>query len=391
MQILTKFVTCANLKAEKLGVKNMGETNNSKTDFARLICYLALNNEEMNAILSRDYLKPKKQGLTTTFYSADSTREIVYRLMDNRDFKEQAPEEREKMIFTNYYPKEAKQLESVYLDDRRNLCQEFHNRLCASLKIPSTQIVFSDFKNSFDSDMFEYYDPLSGIIFLNTNLFNGQDDILQVLISLTQSTLKHQVQYKLKTMYKNFDDFSNREKYVCLSALAAECALAELTKSGAKDDRRGYEACSDYSALEVYATEQSFEILENLFTELGLSFLPEIKDFIEEKKDFLLSLSGEDINDNNLIMDDEDEEEYERDAILNTTLCRDYTMLQEIMLSTLNQKTDGDLFEVFIGLLSENADEFYETYNFPIDARYKVQFRDFLECEEAEESDENSF
>lgn len=368
----------------------MGDTRVSKAVLGRLICYMA-NNKEMNSIFTRDQNMFKNQGLTETFYKTDSTREIVYRLLDNRNFKEASPAVREKMIYTDYYPQQAKQLESVYLDDRRSLCQEFHNRLCASLGICETVVSFSDFKGAVDSDMFYFYDPLGGYIYLNTNILDEKDDILQLLISITQATFQHQLQTKLMGLYKNYDNYTNKEKYVCLSALLNESALAWLLAVGAKDDRKGLEAANDYSATDIYATHNCYLTLEKLFEDYGLTSVPEIKDYLSEKEDFLSSLSceGEEPNLDDYEDDDEDEEDYDTDAILNTTLCRDFTMLQEIRRSVINQKTNGDALRCFVHLLNETADDFYSSFNFPLDASYLNQYKDFVEYEETELDDED--
>ena len=362
----------------------------AKNSINRLMCYLVLNSKEMRNILTRDAFNQKKQGLTKTFYEGDSTREIVYRLMDNRNFKEAGPELRKKLIYTNYYPEAAKVLESVYLDDRRSLCQEFHNRLAQHYKVPPTTVSFSDFNGLDAKDLFYVYDPLSGEIYLNSN-FTEEDDRLQLLIYIAQATAIHALQIKTNNLCKNYDNYTEKEKYLCLSMLLAESALAYLTMAGRHDDRKGLAASNDYSAVDIFAFMQAYSVLEQVFKEYGLTNVPEVDDYLSEKEDFMLALNGEleeNMEEDPLDELEDDEEEYEKDALLNTTLCRDFTMLQEIKTSIINQQTKGDVFNIFLKELNENANEFYESFNFPLDSSYKNQYRDFMELEEAEENED---
>ena len=103
----------------------MGDFN-EKSALGRLLIYLGINSKEINSIISRDEKKPEEDGLTQTFFEAESTRGLVSKLMDTRSFKDASKNERKKLIYSDYFPEESKTLQSVYLEDKRHLCQEFH-------------------------------------------------------------------------------------------------------------------------------------------------------------------------------------------------------------------------------------------------------------------------
>lgn len=379
------------------------DKNQIDSKLFRLYSYLLLNSKKMNKILSINFAENEKQNVMPTFYSNDSLLEIVYRLMNNPDFKNLPIEERAKYIYTDYYPEDAKVLESVYLDDRRGLCQEFHNRICKDFKIPATCIVFSDFSKELDKDKEYYYDPLSSTIFVNTQFDFSKQATTYLLQVVMQATYLHRLQIAINNLPKCEDKLSDSTKYVCYAELLKQTTLSLLEENGRSKDKENFKAADCYCASDVYSIVSSYTKLEEIFENLYLTGSPLLSEFEEARASFMSNLpegeEAEELTEEDLYMFSEEERALYAQGqfstgVLMDTLEYDYEMLQELSEQDLNKYTKGDLFRIFIEKLDENAEEFYGGLGSSLGDDFKYSYIEHIKEEAgllSESEEEESF
>lgn len=363
----------------------------------RLFCYLLLNNEELRDILSVDFNKNAAQNVSPTFYTGDSLEDIVFKLLVNKNFNEATTEDKKKLIFSDYYPEESKILTNVYLDDRRNLCQEFHNRICEDLNIPRTSVRFLDFTEDMGEDREYLYDPYNNVIYINTVEDFSEKSDTHLLEMVARGTYHHKLQIMISSLVKCGKDLSNAERYVCYSTLLKQTALTELSKAAYYADREALETADEFCSADVYAIYSSFNYLEKLFDGMGILENPEILDFEESRMSFMASLIDFEQKD----MEEIEEFEYDEEDgsvsasgsfatnILDDTLSYDFSLLCEVRDSELNKNTNNDLFSIFIKKLEQTAPDFYGYMGSSLGDDYIENFNLFdEEDQDAEEETE---
>ena len=345
---------------------------------------LYLNNPEMNQYLSRDFYKQRKSGETRSLYDDKNLIEVVAKLMDNRNFKRLSSEQRREMILSDYYPEEAKDNIRVYWDDRRNLCQALHNKVCELICVPETSVRLIDFRETeFDEDLFEYYDPKEGELFLNTDLDYSKCDPTEMLQRVIRGTFLHELHYKVKTKYARLESVRPAERYALLSTLLKQATTAMLGQEECHSMRDDFQYGAGYSAEYVYAVAKTYIFLEGLFRRYGLIDSPKIEKFIEEKETFFESLATQEDQESDFdptITYDEDEESVEADAdcddegILGDTMSYDMDLLYALQTSELNNNANGIYLDFFLAEMDACAPEFYSTYGLDMTTSFKEEY-----------------
>lgn len=357
----------------------------------RLYSYLLLNSPEVNEILNKDFYKNAKDNVSPTFYVQDDFNEIVFRLLVNYDFENLDDKAKSRLIFTDYYPQESRTFYSVYLDDRRNLCQEFHNRLCAEFNIPKTSVRFLDFTEDMGQDREYFYDVYNNAIYINTKEKLHTKGNTHLLEMVTRGTYQHKLQMMISNLVKDGDSYSDAERYVCYSTLLKQTVLVQLSEECYHQDREALETADEYCSADIYATYNAYNYLENLFDRIGVLDNQIVGDFVDDRMSFMASLIAQPEEESEFFEFDEETEELKQEgffssALLEDTVDYDYSLLSELKSCHLNKYTKNDLFNIFLFKLDGTASDFYGYLGSDLGDDYRGDFLCYEEQED--ESDE---
>jgi len=351
-------------------------------------------NHGLQEYFKRDYNEPRNSGETFTFYEKMYLPEIFVRLMDNRNFKLQPDSIKCKMIHTDYYPQEARTSYDVYLDDRRNLCQELHNKLCKYLGIPETRVRFVNFRDTkYDFDMFTYYDTKDGCLYVNTEIDYSNCEPTELAERIMQGTFVHEIHYKLKKNLFKMDEVDAKERYLLVSALMKEFAINNLREEDYSTMAKCFDYNDGYSSSQLYAIFNTYNYIYSMLKKHGIEDMPEFKTFCDSRQEFLTQLIGTQEEDDNyeefnLEFDyNEDDESVEasldidtQDAIIEQSLDYDFDLLYSIETSEINKDTLGMFSDFFLEELNSSADEYYEFFGMGFrDSSFKEEFELFKE------------
>lgn len=362
----------------------------------RLYTYLLLNSPEINEILNKDYIKRAKENTTPTFYTNDSFYELVFRLLLNKDFENEPDEIKTKLIYTDYYPESARTSFAVYMDDRRNLCQEFHNRLCAEFKIPRTSVRFLEFTEDIGQDKEYFYDCYNNAIYINTKEKFHTKSNSHLLEMVTRGTYLHKLQIMISNYVKKSTDYSEAEKYVCYSTLLKQTVLVQLSEEKYFQDREALENSDEFCSADVYAIYNAYNYLEQVFDKVNLIGNPLIGDFEEDRMSFMASLTA--CPDEEIMDCEYDEESGEltqegnfSTSILDDTIDYDFSLLSELKNCHLNKYTNNDLFDIFMEKLDEYAPDFYGYLGSELGDDFAGDFECFEEDDEEDDEEVAEF
>ena len=318
-------------------------------------------------LLQVDYDKDNGNGETSTLYENMSIINIILRLMDNRDFNAVSNEVKKEMIYSDYYPEQAKVLTAVYMDDRRNLCQELHNKMCKVLNIPKTKLIFTSFKQEeMDSSLFSYYDYNNGEILLNTDINYSDCEPTELAQRVIHATYEHEVYNNIKTNLLSLDKLGKKERYLVVSTLMKMFVTDNLLEGGENALANSFSNEDGCSPVCIYAVYNSYEYLYNLFNKNNLNKLNILETFYESRLEFLEDLLGTEDEPYEIeaCFDDcgeiEDCEDIDiKYAIIGDTMDYDMNLLYEVEHSEKNKDTKGFFYEFFKEELNDNADSFY--------------------------------
>lgn len=370
------------------------------------MCY---HNEGLKSYFSRGYNMYQNVGLTKTLYDDKKTIDIILRLMDNRNFDKVDEKTKREMVYSDYYPLEAKTDKGVYLDDRWNLCQALHNKVCKSFEIPETIVKLVDFrKTEMDEDLFHFYNYKTGEIFINTALNYSEIEETELPEAVIRATFIYQLHNELKKNFKKIDELNGRQKYLLLSLLL-KTYMAETHNLNKENKKRDAILYNDvYSSAYIYATFSTYEYLKQMFERYNLSNIPQVKRFNECRLSYLGALTNSNINDN---QDDEDEDEDEMDedvffdpeneeviaegeledegCILDDTFDTDIDLLYDMEFSKINEMTEGELFNIFKRELDESYKDFYDFFGYYTEFGFAEEFDNYKQsCIALEETEE---
>lgn len=367
----------------------MNDTEISDKAINAIMLYSTLNSSGIKDFLNVDVKKFKRDGETLTLYENMSLENIIVRLMDNRDFKSVPDSVKREMFYTDYYPDEAKTSYDVYMDDRRNLCQELHNKLCEKLQIPETKVKFVDFRDTeLDEDLFERYNPFDGILYINTMIKYSECDKTELVERVMRGTYMHQVYTELKDCFGNFSKVDGVHRYLLLSSLSKLIALSSLSDENLNGVRREMEYSDGYSAGMVYSICSTYELLHSIFEENKIYEKIDLEEFKEQRLCYLKSLDDEefygekDDDDEFDFPDDfgEDEDEYVsevEDGILYDTVGYDLDILHIIDTSVLNEQVGGVVFKVLIEEIDKCAKDFYGFFGSTVETSFAEQYAEY--------------
>ena len=366
------------------------------------MCY---HNEGLRRYLSRDYKKFENLGLTKSLHDDKREIDIILRLMDNRNFDKADDNTKKEMVYSDYYPLESRTDKKIYMDDRRNLCQALHNKLCAGFQIPQTLVKLVGFRETeMDEDLFQFYNYQTGEIFINTDLDFAECGETELAQAVLRGTFIYQLHNELKNNFNKIDELSGRQKYLLLSLLMKTYILESFDKAGKKKERDAIQYNDGYSSAYVYATFSTYEYLNKLFEKYKLMNYPQLEDFKECRLTYLESLTNSGENESG---DDEEFDDitstYDRDAdevsaeadiedegcILDDTIDNDIDLLYEMVTSEISKITDGELFEIFKRELNESYQDFYDFFGYQTEFGFADEFENYKEtCDALKEAEE---
>lgn len=339
--------------------------------------------EGLKEFFKRDFSEPGRSGEIFTLYEQMQIPELVLRLMDNRDFNKQPDSIRKEMVYSDYYPNQAKTSHAIYLDDRRNLCQELHNKLCKYLNVPPTRIKLVDFKEEtdYDHDLFQYYDTKDGNLYINSAMDYSNCEQTELAERVMQGTFVHEVYYKLRKNFFRLDKLKGEERYLLLSALMKEFVVNSLNEEKCKGLSKEFKFNDAYSATQIYGILSTYNYLDDMFKKLKLEKIPAVSTLINTRIDFLTALIGteeaDEDNDESLEPEIEYNEEDnsveasmdvdEERAIIEEVLEFDYDLLYAVETSDLNMLTQGMFLDFFLEEMKECADEYYKFFGIEFD------------------------
>lgn len=363
-------------------------------------------NKRLKNFFFRDLSEPQKSGLTHTFYEHMQIPEIVLRLMDNRDFNKQSNETRKEMIYSDYYPEDAKLVHAIYLDDRRNLCQELHNKVCKELHIEPTVIRIVNFKEdtNYDYDLFHFYDTKDGILYINSMINYEECEQTELAEHVLRGTFVHEVYYKLRKNFVRMDQITGHERYLMISALMKEFVVDSLAEEQCNKLMDEFRFDDVYSSTQVYGILKSYNFLDDIFKKFNLLNIPSAKTLVDTRIDFLNALIGkEDEEDDEDDFEDDVEVEYDEEgnavevsadmeddeSIMDDVLEFDFDLLYAVENTLLNKQTHGMFAEFFFEELKSCANDYYGVFELEFDdSTFEEEYKMHREnCKEVEELD----
>lgn len=392
--VLTKVWTGVKIYSITVrGLVVMGEEKLTKAmQFISL--YSSFKSEELDDFFSRNEREYYDNGETKTLYSGMSLANIVVRLMDNRNFNQMTDEVKREMIYTEYYPEEARGDFNVYMDDRWNLCQELHNKLCGELSITPTKLKFINFKESdIDHDCFVHYNPFDGVIYLNNLIEYHNCETTELAERVCQATFIHQLHMELKHNFYTIDKVDKKKRYMLLSTFNKMFAFTSLSQEKAGSVRRNMEFNDGYSAGMVYAIFATYEYLNKIFTCYKLTNHPMLGSFNDSRICYLESLIGNNKEEEvevEYYYEDEDDETEVVEGILYDTIGYDLDILHTIDTSVLNEDSKSFVFKVLLNEMDKCAGEFYKYFGNGLQVALKDQYQDYIDAinDEMEEDED---
>ena len=356
--------------------KNL-EMNMGMSSEQFLVLNMCLNNKKIKKFFSREWDTYISSGETKTLYEKMSAPNIILRLMDNRNFIVQDNDTKKEMIYSDYYPSVAKTSLDVYYDDRRNLCQELHNKVAKELGIPETLVVLEDFKNTdMDYDMFQFYNPNTGKIHINTAIKHHECDKIELAEAVIRATYMHELYYRVRTKFLIEQDLDDKQKYL-LNSLLLKLYVVETLKQNKKNKEANEIAYNDgYSSGYVYATYKAYEYLDKFIKDNKLDEKIDFSNFYECLISYKASLV--DMSEGS---DDDEDEDYEedydqRDCLLYDTISFDLDLLYDVESFDLNIASDGAIVEHFLDNMSETANDFYSFFGYEVE-NFREEYEQF--------------
>lgn len=346
-------------------------------ELMQLMLIASLNSADIQKIINHNLSIYEKLGENLTCCSDKSVAELVVLLADKRKFSEQPDEIKKSMIKCDYYPDQLKTKDVVYADYRRSLCQELHNKVCAEYNIPATKIKVVDFKETeLDHDMFEYYDPTTGVIFLNSQIDYSKCVNTELAERVLQATFRHQIYCEIKRNWKSLHELSAKQRYILLSEFVKRFAVSTLKDEKFKGVAKEVDYSDGFSSTGIYSVFVTYEYLNNLFTKHNLINNPLLEDFRTDRLSFVSSLtqknetsSCEDFGELEGYdeLDDFEKSLLEEDAIdeeslLYDALQYDLDNLNTLETSVLGQQTGGYIFNVLLSEMNDCADDFFDFF-----------------------------
>lgn len=382
-----------------------------------VMLYATLNSPGLHKFLKAEFVDHKLTGETMTLYEKMSFENIVLRLMDNRDFNALSENEKASMVYTDYYPESARTDERVFMDDRWNLCQELHNKLCAELHIPETLVKIVNFKETeMDDDLFEHYDPFSGIIYLNSEIKYHNCSETELVERVMHATYMHKLYCELRRNFGNLSAVDGKYRYLLCSCLNKLVALSSLTDENLPGVRREMEYNDGFSAGMLYAVFSAYNRLNKMFTEHNLYSYPGLQKYLTtfklDRESFMSRITDEIGQENEDEDDDEDLteldgydelDEFEKEllepeveeGLLYSCAGYDMDILHIIDTSVLNEQIGKTMFPILLNEMDGCARDFYAFFGSKVTTPFKEQYEEYMseldESGDEEEFDEDEF
>ena len=362
------------------------------------LMYATLNNEEFRKYLAIDYDAHKNNGLTKSLYEHLRVPEIVARLMDNRNFQNVSDETKKKMIYSDYYPESSKVMVQVYLDDRRNLCQELHNKVCTELKIPPALVEFVNFTElGIDDYNYHYYNPREGKLYLNQEIDYSECLNTELSERVLMGTFEHELHYQLRKNYAKLETVDPKQQYVLLSILLKEFVKANLNReTGINKSELEFDDAS--SPGYVYSLSSTYDYLNKVFEKYGFYDKIDLEEFRENRAIYHTALVGdyvdeetEDDFDSECIYNAESgeliaEDEIEDDvALLEHSIEFDLDMIYAVEMSEINKRMDNFFRDFFLEKMSKTANSFYSHFGYLVEYDFEDEYSEYVKnCKDLE-------
>lgn len=346
----------------------------------------------MKGFFSHDFNAFKNNGETKTIYGEETFPSLVLKLMDNRNFNDASTEERKGMIYSDYYSEDAKNNKSVYLDDRRNLCQELHNKLCKMLSTPPTRVAFVSFSaNDIDADL-HYYCMDDGVLYIDGDTDYSEYAPTELAEQVIRGTFMHQMHYGTVKNFTSLDKLKGRERYLALSILMEQFLANSYRIEGKIQDRNDLIFNDFYSPANISSISNSYKLLDSVFRRYNLAKMKAVQPFYESCDAFFSTFT---IPEDEESFDTEEfDEEFDENGLEVSTEAENYTtpeemlefdfdVLHEIGRTELNQNTNGFFKEFFLSELCKCAHKFYSDFDETFDEeQFAQQFNDYEELME---------
>lgn len=354
--------------------------------------YGLTGNGIMKNFFSHNFNAFEKNGETISLYKKENIPNIVLRLMDNRSFLKASKEERASMIYSDYYPQEAKTQFAVYLDDRRNLCQELHNKLCSALGIPATRVAFVMFgENNIDDDLLHYYCVDDGVLYMNANIDYSGCEPTELAEQVIRGTFMHEMHYGSIKNFTSLDKLDGTQKYLALSLVMNNFLANNYLEERKSQPHQDLVFNDYYSPTKIISIVNSYNFLDAMFKRFNLTNMKAVQPFYSAREGFFSSFqphedADEEISDidEEMLLNEENELEVSADAENYTTgeemLSSDFSTLHEIGRTKLDKATGGFFKEFFDSELSECAHDFYSKFIEGFDENsFMEQFNEYEE------------
>lgn len=303
---------------------------------AILLTNLVLNSETLSRLAN----KRVDSFCANVFFEKLDPKNLYARLLTNVDFEKLSGDEKRKYLFAD---------RDANVDDKgfqRKVTKEFvkeaHKRTCDVLGVDTTRIVYLDFKDNseLDPNYCSVYDYSNGNIYINSGLDFSQKSPSYFLEELNTRTRSHAIHKNIMTAIKDPEALSDNDYFVALMT-----ALKHYVYEYAKRD---FDKSLTMGILSFdYATPEAVDSVIYGFSQtkrqLKLSGLygGETKDKLRTAEKYMYDLL--------------------QSELLDTMLCGHEDMIDNFVVSPLNEQSGGLLGTILKGLEVQLASGYFNS------------------------------
>jgi len=302
-----------------------------------LLINLILNTKNLSSIQT---LSEEPRGEETMFHGL-YPQDLYPRLVSDIDFSKLSEEEKSKFLFL--HPAKEGQVDKQELHDYEMMffATESHNRTCASLGVPKTNIILCDFtKNpSMDPNNWVLYDGANDNIYVNIDKDYTISRPSFLLENLNGATRHHSIYQNILTAAKDPNALSDRDFFLALTTALKVFVYQDLKQN----DPVAYTTliAADYSTpSNIEEVVYAFDKTRSDFQQAGLYG----------------GKLQEDLRRNETIY-----HEYLQNELLTNSLINLEDIIEYFNNSELNQSSDGLLGKMLDHMLRETAASFYNS------------------------------
>lgn len=302
-----------------------------------LLMNLVLNTKSLTSLSDMPTVGKGEETMFARLYPQD----LYARLLSNTDFD--ALSEAEKTRFLFLRPEKEGQVDKKELHDyeMQFFTKEAHNRTCAALGVPKTNIVFCDFSKNpaMDPTNWVLYDGVNDNIYVNIDKDYSIARPTYLLENINGATRHHSIYQNILKAMREPDALSDREYFIVLTTAIKNYVYQDLREN----DPTAYRI--QLSA--DYITPSNIE--EVLYS------------FTKTRSDFQSAGIYGDRVQRNLRSNEEMFHEYMQEKMVSDSLINLEDIFAYFKQSPLNQSSDGMLHNILQTLVKDTAASFYNS------------------------------